>query len=62
MMVYYKKCIECMHDGVCSKKVEYISACNRISNEADKVEKDAIIVDIKCSHYFKDERVRNLGD
>lgn len=46
-----QKCNCCIHENVCSKKSQYNSACNRISNAVDYTEKDLVIVDIKCNHF-----------
>lgn len=60
-MTTFQKCNYCIHEKVCSKRIQYESACNRISSAVDYSEKDLLIVNVRCAHYVPYQEVEKGG-
>ncbi len=60
-MTISQKCNCCMHEDVCSKKVQYESTCNRISSAVDYSEKDLLMVNVKCAHFIEKSGIKKGG-
>ena len=60
-MTISQKCNCCTHEAICSKKVQYESACKEISNAVAYAERDLLKVSIKCSHFMEQSAIRRGG-
>lgn len=64
-MVISEKCNWCVHETVCSFKIEYLAECEAIKNatyesgHGFKIMKDSqVFVSIRCPHILTNEEMR----